>query len=68
MKFWKHQFSRAQPQRPGEWQRVAFHRRMRDRIEYEERLQYVRENPMRRGLVKALDERPLQGRVHDLVW
>jgi putative transposase len=66
--FWKHEFSRAHPDWEGTWQRAAFHRRMRDRVEYEEKLQYVRENPLRRGLVKALDDWPLQGRVHQLVW
>jgi len=66
--FWKHQYSRAHPDRAGEWQRAAFHRRMRNRIEYEDKLQYVRENPMRRGLATSIDEWRLQGRVHNLVW
>lgn len=68
IEFWKHQFSREHPDWDGAWQRGAFHRRMRDRLEYEEKLQYVRENPIRRGLVKGLNDWPFQGRVHQLVW
>jgi hypothetical protein len=41
---------------------------MRDRIEYEERLVYVQENPLRKGLVKGPAEWKLQGRVHDIQW
>ncbi len=67
-KFWKAQLSRMIPQIALGWQRGAFHHRIRDRLEYEAKLQYVRENPLRWGLVKQVDEWPLQGRVYDLVW
>jgi hypothetical protein len=66
--FWKSQFSRQQLDRNWEWQRRAFHHRMQDRIEYEDKLAYVRENPLRQKLVKTVEEWPLQGRVHDLRW
>jgi len=41
---------------------------MRDRIEYEEKLTYVKENPLPKNLVKSLEEWPYQGRVHDIKW
>ena len=45
--FWKRHFSRRHTDQGWEWQRRAFHHRMHDRIEYEEKLAYVRENPLR---------------------
>ena len=66
--FWKRQFTRAHPGEDWPWQRRGFHRRMRDRAEYEERLAYVRENPVRKGLVAEADLWPYQGSVHDLRW
>ena len=66
--YWKSEFSRQHLDRNWEWQRRAFHHRMRNRIEYEEKLIYVRENPMRKNLARTIDEWPLQGRIHDLRW
>ena len=66
--FWKRQFSRQHLDRDWAWQRRAFHHRLRNRIEYEEKLAYVRENPLRKNLVKASDEWQLQGHIHDLRW
>ena len=68
VEFWKRQFNRRHLERPWAWQRKSFHHRMRDRIEYEEKLAYVRENPLRKGLVTNLDDWPYQGRIHDLRW
>ena len=66
--FWKRQFSRAHLDQPWAWQRGAFHHRLRNRIEYEEKLAYVRENPLRKKLVKTPEEWPSQGTIHDLRW
>ena len=66
--FWKRQFSREHLDRDWEWQRRAFHHRMRNRIEYDEKLAYVRENPLRMNLIRATEEWPFQGRIHDLRW
>jgi putative transposase len=66
--FWKRQFSRQHVGQDWAWQRRAFHHRLRDRLEYEEKLVYARENPLRKALVKAPAEWPLQGQVHDLRW
>jgi putative transposase len=66
--FWKRQFSRQHLEQSCSWQRKSFHRRMRNRIEYEERLAYVRENPLRKQLVARPEEWPFQGRIHDVQW
>ncbi len=41
---------------------------MRNRIEYEEKLTYVRENPLRKQLVVPPGEWPYEGRIHALWW
>ena len=41
---------------------------MRDRIKYEEKLAYVRENPLKKRLVERLEDWRYQGRIHDLRW
>ncbi len=66
--FWKRQFSRRHPEPGWAWQRRGFHHRMRNRVEYEEKLIYVSENPLRKALVKHSNDWPLQGRIHDLQW
>src|SRR5438552_14340426 len=66
--FWKRQFSRRHLDQPWEWQRRAFHHRLRNRIEYEDKLTYVQENPLRKNLVKSSEQWPFQGRVHDIRW
>jgi putative transposase len=68
MMFSKREFSRRRSGELWEWQRRAFHHRMRDRMEYEDKLAYVRENPLRKGLVKKPEDWPFQGRVHDIQW
>ena len=66
--FWKRQFSRRHLNEPWEFQRRGFHHRLRDAREYHDKWTYVRENPLRKGLVKDLDEWPYQGVVHELRW
>jgi hypothetical protein len=66
--FWRRQCPRRHPDQNWAWQRGSFHRRMRDRGEYEEKLAYVRENPLRMNLVKTPEEWPSQGIMPDLRW
>jgi len=68
VEFWKSRFSRRHLDQSWSWQRKSFHHRMRNRIEYEEKLTYVRENPLRKQLVAQPDQWLYQGRVHDLWW
>ena len=66
--FWKRQFSRQHLQEPWEFQRRSFHHRLRHAREYADKWQYVRENPLRHGLVQHPDGWPFQGQVHELRW
>jgi len=68
IEFWKRQFSRRHLEPAWAWQRKSFHHRMRNRIEYEEKLTYVRENPLRKGLVSNTVDWLYQGCIHDLKW
>jgi len=68
IEYWKSAFRRANLNEIWTWQRGAFHHRLRNRFEYEEKLSYTRLNPCRQGLVKSSDQWPLQGKVHDLWW
>src|SRR6266404_3485747 len=62
--FWKSQFSRQHLDQSWKWQRRAFHHRLRNRIEYEDKLGYVQENPIRKNLVEKTRDWTFQGRVH----
>jgi putative transposase len=66
--FWKREFSRKHPDQDWEWQRNGFHHRLRHPREYEEKWQYVFENPVRKGLVKAPADWPYWGMIHHLRW
>jgi len=68
VEFWKSLFRRRHVDQPWAWQRKSFHHRLRNRIEYEDKLNYVRENPLRKQLVLRPDDWPYQGRIHDLKW
>lgn len=65
--FWKDRLAKTCPA-AGRWQRGGFHHRLRSRVECEEKWTYVRENPVRKGLVARPDEWPYQGRVHPVGW
>ena len=68
VEFWKRQFTRRHLDQSWTWQRKSFHHRLRDRVEYEEKLAYVRENPWRKDLVANADDWPFQGHIHDIRW
>ncbi len=49
------------------WQRQFFDRVIRNEEEFYEKLEYVRLNPVRRGLVERPDRWPYTGKVDDLL-
>ena len=65
MAFWKDQFTKQHPD-VGTFQRGGFHHRLRDGENYADKWRYVRENPVRAGLVTEPEEWPYFGRVHDI--
>lgn len=66
--YWKSRFTRSHVHGEWRWQPHAFHHRLRDGESYEAKWRYVRENPVRAGLVKEPDEWPFQGRLNALWW
>jgi len=68
VRWWKRRFSCLGAMGAGCWQRDYWDTRLRHREHYEEKWHYVRENPVRAGLVESPDEWPFQGRLHALHW
>ena len=50
------------------WQPNSFHHRLRRQENYTEKWNYVRENPVRKGLVKTPEDWPYQGMINNLRW
>jgi len=65
--FWKRCVTRAMQLQHGFWQRDFWDTQMRSQQDYEEKYAYVRENPVRKGLVNCTEEWPYQGILTHLV-
>lgn len=63
--FWKDRFAKTHPD-TGTFLAGGFHHRLRDGESYSQKWQYVRENPVRAGLVKRPEDWPYFGRVHEI--
>ena len=50
------------------WQRDFWDRQLRTTDSYEQKWEYVSQNPVRAGLVKSMDDWPWQGEVNKLTW
>ncbi|HEY9510122.1 MAG TPA: hypothetical protein VIV82_09705 [Verrucomicrobiae bacterium] len=50
------------------FQAGGFHHRLRDGENYSQKWQYVRENPVRAGLVERPEDWLYCGRVHEIRW
>jgi hypothetical protein len=46
------------------WQREFFDHLLRNNESYEEKWQYVRQNPIRHGLVTRVEDWPFCGEIH----
>lgn len=64
--FWKSRFSKGARRKDWRWQRGLFHTRMRSDAHYQEKLEYIRDNPVTKGLVRKHEDWPWRGVVHDL--
>jgi putative transposase len=65
--YWKNCFSRSEV-KIGKFQRSGFHHRLRSDESYQDKWQYMRENPVRAGLVSNVEDWPYQGRIHEIRW
>ena len=66
--YWKRQFSRKHGNEDWKFQSRGWHHRLRDGENYSEKWTYVQENPVRKGLIKRIEDWPFKGRVFDLIW
>jgi len=66
--YWKSRFTKAHQHEDWLWQAHAFHHRLRHDENYAQKWHYVRENPVRKGLVTDPDAWPYQGMIHVLPW
>jgi putative transposase len=65
--FWKDRIAKSHPG-TGTFQAGGFHHRLRNGESYAQKWQYVRENPVRAGLVAQPEAWPYHGRVHEIHW
>jgi len=68
VQYWKSQFSKCMPQYSGRWQSGHWDTRIRGVKSYESKWEYVRDNPVRHGLVATYQEWPYQGEMYLLDW
>jgi putative transposase len=66
--YWRRRVTITHPDLKPLWQRDCWDTQLRNHESYSEKWAYVRNNPIRAGLVKDPDAWPYQGQVRDLVW
>ena len=67
-KFWKGQFRRIMNLDRTVWQQDGWDTQMRDYAHYVEKRAYVRQNPVRKGLVANSEEWPFMGELRPIRW
>jgi putative transposase len=68
IKYWKSQFTNKQFISDQKWQANHWDRRMRSGESYDQKWEYVRNNPVRAGLVTKPEDWPYQGELNRLEW
>ena len=66
--FWKRDFRRRHQNQNWKFQSRGWHHRLRDGQNYSDKWRYVQENPIRKNLVKRIEDWPYKGMVHQIVW
>lgn len=66
--FWKRRFRRCHQDRSCQFQPGCFHHRLRRPESYAQRWDYVRQNPVRAGLVQHPDDWAYGGVLNELRW
>ena len=66
--FWERQFRRLHKEPNLCWQPHPFHHRLRREESYADKWNYVRQNPLRKGLARNVDDWPYQGMLNSLRW
>ena len=68
VRYWKSQFSKAARDPAKKWQTDHWDTRLRSDESYEQKCFYVRNNPVRHGLVGCAEDWPHQGVMNELPW
>lgn len=66
--YWKRKFSCLKLKETGRWQSDYWDTRLRHGENYSNKWEYVRQNPVRKGLVSRSDDWPYQGILNELRW
>ena len=66
IRFWKSQFTKSHGNHYHRWQSNNWDTRMRSEDSMEQKWQYIRQNPVRAGLVSNPDDWPFQGTLFEL--
>ena len=68
VRYWKSLFSRSYNEPSCRWESRFWDTRLRRGEDYDAKWEYVRNNPVRHGLVAAADDWPYQGDLNTLPW
>lgn len=68
MRYWKRIFGQMALGKTGRWQESHWDTRLRTAKAYQEKWEYVRDNPVRHGLVERAEDWPFAGEMCDLRW
>jgi putative transposase len=68
MSYWKRLFTQKACRSDWQWQSRHWDTRLRRSESYTEKWNYIRENPVKAGLVKNADDWPYQGMMNVLPW
>lgn len=68
VKYFKSQFRKEHPDKSIRWQTDHWDTRLRSGESYDDKWQYVVNNPVRHGLVERAEEWPYQGELFGLRW
>jgi REP element-mobilizing transposase RayT len=69
MRFWKSLATRNMKEKAGTvWQRHHWDRQLRSGESYDDKWEYVRNNPVRHGYVADANDWPYQGELNELRW
>ena len=68
VRYWKSQFTKKQAGSRHAWQVDHWDTRLRHDESYEEKWNYVKNNPVRANLVKSSEDWPFQGEINWLRW
>jgi putative transposase len=68
VRYWKSQFTKRSSDPAQVWQTDHWDTRLRHEESHEEKWSYVRNNPVRAGLVESPENWPFQGELNHLPW